>query len=124
MIVVDLGPSPAEPLSLNRERRMHWAARRRVTEPWKTVTFWVARQAHLARAVGGRPATITVVLPVRGHHRRDPANYYPTVKAVVDGLVLAGVWPDDTPDYVTVREPVLTHRGNAEIHLELREAGS
>lgn len=122
MIVLDLGPAPTPPLSINTERRLHWAARRRELDPWKTTTFWTARQANLRRAVAGCPAAVTVALPVRGHHRRDPANYYPTVKAIVDGLVLAGVWPDDTPDWVTVNEPVLWHEKHAEVRLELRDA--
>lgn len=122
MIVLDLGLAPADPLSINQERTMHWAARNRRLDPWKTTTFWLARQAHLAEAVAGQAATITAVLPVRGHHRRDPANYYPTVKAIVDGLVLAGVWPDDTPEFVTVNEPILSHAPGASVRLELRGA--
>lgn len=121
MIILDLGLPPTPPLSLNRERTMHWASRARHLDPWKVATFWLAKEAKLPVAVGGHAATVTVVLPVKGHYRRDPANYYPTVKAVVDGLVLAGVWPDDTPDFVTVTEPVLTHTGNAEIRLEIRD---
>lgn len=122
MITLDLGAPPTAPLSINQERNLHWAARNRRLDPWKITTFWLAKEARLPAAIDGAPATITVVLPVRGHYRRDPANYYPTVKAIVDGLVLAGVWPDDTPEYVTVNEPVLTHTGNAEVHLELRDA--
>lgn len=122
MIILDLGSPPAAPLSINQERNLHWAARNRRLDPWKITTFWLAKEAKLPAAIDSAPATVTVVLPVRGHYRRDPANYYPTVKAVVDGLVLAGVWPDDTPEYVTVNEPVLTHTGNAEVHLELRNA--
>lgn len=121
MIILDLGSPPAAPLSINQERTMHWAARNRRLDPWKITTFWLAKEAKLPAAVAGAPATITVVLPVRGQHRRDPANFYPTVKAIVDGLVLAGVWPDDTPEYVTVTEPVLTHSGTAEVRLELRD---
>lgn len=123
MIVLDLGVPPTPPLSLNRERSLHWAARRRQTDPWKTATFWLAKQARLPAAVAGQRTAVTVVLPVRGHYRRDPANYYPTVKAVVDGLVAAGVWPDDTPDYVTVAEPIVTcDQANAEIRLDFLEA--
>jgi crossover junction endodeoxyribonuclease RusA len=122
MIVLDLGLPPADPLSINRERTMHWAARARQLEPWKVTTFWLAKQANLPAAVAGAAANVTVALPVRGDRRRDPANFYPTVKAIIDGLVLAGVWPDDTPEYVTVHEPILWHEDHAEIRLELRAA--
>lgn len=50
---------------------------------------------------------VTVALPVYGLYRRDPHNFFVTVKHVVDGLVDAGVWPDDTPDWVTTTEPTL-----------------
>lgn len=44
--------------------------------------------------------------------RRRPSDrvqvvYFAAVKACVDGLVDAGIWPDDTPDWVTTTEPVL-----------------
>lgn len=83
------------------------------------MAFWEAKRAQLARAVAGAPARVTVALPVKGNYRRDPANYYPTVKAIVDGLVLADVWPDDTPAFVEVTEPVLWHEEHAEIRIEL-----
>lgn len=122
MIILDLGLTPAAPLSLNQERTMHWAQRNRRLDPWKITTFWMAKEAKLPAAVAGCSAIITAVLPVRGHYRRDPANYYPTVKAIVDGLVLAGVWSDDTPEYVTVNEPILVDakvQANAEVRIEL-----
>jgi hypothetical protein len=46
------------------------------------------------------------VLPFRGNCRRDAHNYTGTnVKAIVDGLVRAGIVPDDNPDWVTVLDP-------------------
>lgn len=38
---------------------------------------------------------------------RDPSNYLPAVKAAVNGLVDAGLWPDDTAEFVSIAEPVL-----------------
>jgi len=122
MIVLDLGPAPAPPLSLNRERTMHWAARNRRLDPWRDLATWLARCSNTAEVVAGRPATITVVLPVKGHYRRDPHNYVPTVKAIIDGLIVGGVWPDDTATYVTVNEPVLAVNGrNAEVRIVFRD---
>lgn len=121
MIVLELGPPPARPLSLNEERSLHWAARCARTAPWRDLTLVMARQARLRLAVAGTPATITVVIPVPDNRRRDPANYYPVAKACIDGLVLAGVWPDDNPHYVQVNEPVLTRDPDASIRLELRD---
>lgn len=122
MIVLDLGLPPTPPLSINEERSMHWRTRRARTEPWKVNAFWLAKQARLRQAVAGQRAAVTAHLPVHGNYERDPANFYPTVKAIVDGLVLAGVWPKDTPQYVTVNEPILVDdqvQANAEVRLEL-----
>lgn len=127
MIVLDLGLPPTPPLSINEERSMHWRPRRARTEPWKINAFWLAQQARLRQAVAGQRAAVTAYLPVHGNYERDPANFYPTVKAIIDGLVLAGVWPKDTPEYVTVNEPILVDdkiQSNAEVHLELLPAGA
>ena len=46
------------------------------------------------------PCYVRVTFPVNDNRRRDSDNPAPTVKAIVDGLVLAGVWPDDSPEWV------------------------
>jgi len=54
--------------------------------------------------------------------RRDPSNYYPPVKAIIDGLVAVMVWPDDTPEWVEVAEPVLRVGGLVTVELHGRPA--
>jgi crossover junction endodeoxyribonuclease RusA len=51
---------------------------------------------------------VRVTFPVHDARRRDPHNLAPTVKAIVDGLVDAGVWPDDTDTWVIVLDPRFT----------------
>lgn len=70
----------------------------------------------------GVPCRVKVTIPFPQRRRRDPSNYIGTVvKAIVDGLVLVGVWPDDTPDWVEVVEPVLRIGGQlTEVLLEER----
>ena len=92
---------PAPLLSMND--RHHWRTRNRLVKLWRTTT---RDYAKLTGSPHG-PSIVAVRLPVRDSRRRDPHNYYPTVKAIVDGLVDAGIWPDDTPEYVTTVEPVL-----------------
>jgi len=49
-----------------------------------------------------------VEIPFPQRRIRDPHNYCGTVvKAVIDGLVMGGAWPDDTPEYVGHLEPSL-----------------
>lgn len=54
------------------------------------------------------PIAVQVTLPFRSGRRRDPHNYTGTVvKAIVDGLKDAGLVPDDTPEWVTVLDPII-----------------
>ena len=109
--------TPPAPL-MNMNERLHWRETARRAKAW--------RHAAKTAATGHDPQPpcwITVELPVRGRIRRDPANWYPTVKHIVDGLVDAGLWPDDTPEHVTTTEPLLTiGTSQVAIHLTPRSA--
>jgi crossover junction endodeoxyribonuclease RusA len=111
---------PNTPLSVNKSKGAHWSRVRAATEPWKLAAFAIAHntQVKAKRAEwveqGAQPITVQVVLEFPTHRRRDPHNYTGTVvKAIVDGIVMAGVVPDDTPDWVTVLDPVLEVRSSA-----------
>ena len=84
-------PPGLELLNAN-DRDSHWARRKRITGALRETTGWLARTQHippLARA------HILAVYEPPDRRRRDPANLYPSIKACVDGLVDAGVLPDD-----------------------------
>jgi crossover junction endodeoxyribonuclease RusA len=120
VVVLDLGLPPERPLSTNESNRMHWAQRDRKLEPWRKAAWTLAQQQKIPEQVGGRKSKVTMVIPFRTKSRRDPSNYVGTVvKATVDGLVQAGVWPDDNPLYVEVMEPLLVIGQNAEVQIEL-----
>jgi hypothetical protein len=66
------------------------------------------------------PALVRVHIPFPVDRRRDPHNYCGTVvKAIVDGLVNAGAWDDDTPEFVEHISPIL-YKGDMVI-IELHE---
>lgn len=93
---------PAPLLSMND--RHHWAVQGRYVKAWRTAAFVAARAAGLR----DMPAcVVTITLPVKDRRRRDPHNFTPTLKACIDGLVSAWVWPDDNAEWVTTTEPVL-----------------
>jgi len=94
---------------MNMNHRQHWSVRHRRTRAWRDATCWAAlEQLGSTPSARARPACfVAVVLPVPDLQRRDPSNLALTQKAIVDGLVKAGVWPDDTPEWVTTVEPVL-----------------
>lgn len=99
-------PPPTKPWSTNDERRMHWAVRARTVKAWRETAAWTARAARLRCPLP--PALVTVTVPFGRNGRRDPMNYVGTiVKATIDGLVDAGCWPDDTADFVEIRQPTL-----------------
>jgi hypothetical protein len=103
--------APTEPVSTNRADRMHWAARKRRTDPWRDMAIVATRNA-LRRDWQGwepQPVTIQVDLPFRTVRDRDPHNYVGTnVKAVVDGMVRGGLIPNDTPEWATIIEPTIS----------------
>lgn len=77
---------------LTSNGRYHWASRARRTRKLRTRAALAARAARVPPMVRAR---ITVHVHGRTRARTDPANAYPAIKACVDGLVDAGVLPDD-----------------------------
>jgi len=84
-------PAGTELLNSN-DRDSHWARRNRVTEGLRATAGWLARRQQIPAL--GRAHVLAVYEPP-DRRRRDPANLYPSVKAIVDGLVDARVLPDD-----------------------------
>ena len=98
--------APAEVLSINKANGMHWARRSAVTKQWRDVSTWQA--IRHCRVNMWSPSTVQVRLPFETKRERDGHNYTGTVvKAIVDGLVNGGLWPTDTPEWVTVADPEL-----------------
>lgn len=97
-------PRPT-PALLSMNDRHHWRRRSSDVASWRSSALMAA--AIRAHHIEQDPAMVCVTLDVADKRRRDPANFFPCVKAIVDGLVDADWWPDDTPEYVTVVEPTL-----------------
>jgi Holliday junction resolvase RusA-like endonuclease len=95
---------PCAPWSINMERTKHWSWRSKRVSWWRTTALVAARKAGVGELP---PSRIEVELPFDRGGRRDPSNYLPAVKALIDGLVDAGCWDDDTAEYVEVVEPRL-----------------
>ena len=77
---------------INANERAHWASKAKRTRYWRDRAAWIAKRAgipHMERA------HITVTVHKTTNRRYDPANLAPTAKAIVDGLVDAGVLDDD-----------------------------
>jgi crossover junction endodeoxyribonuclease RusA len=112
---------PAEALSMNEGAS--YAVRVR-EQAWRDAAHWYWIQAHPGEGPSGRtsrPAEVSTVICFRQKRRRDPINYAATVKRIVDGLVLAGAWPDDTDEYVTQHIPSLLITGRDSCVVRIRE---
>ncbi len=97
---------PAALINLNVQE--HWGPRSRKVKAWRTAAFLAvhastSRRHPLRLAV--TPCWVHVSFPVPDRRKRDPHNYTP--KALIDGLVDAGLWPDDNGAWVTTIEPEL-----------------
>jgi crossover junction endodeoxyribonuclease RusA len=114
-VIADAGPDqpmtvelaqPSRTMSMND--RLHWRARHRLTKAWRNAAH-VAALEQLGTSPSARrrqPCMVRIDFPVRAPGaRRDPHNLAPTIKACIDGLVDAGVWSDDTDEFVVVLDP-------------------
>lgn len=88
-------PYSRPPLTMNHRLHRHAAAR---------LTAQIRRDAAMLACYARIPALPRIAVELhyvpRDQRRRDPINLAPTVKAFEDGLVDAGVVPDDVPQYV------------------------
>lgn len=112
-------PAPARLLNLND--RMHWAAKGRLVKEWRNATAWRALEMFpRASSEPLPPSIIDIALPVRVRRRIDPSNLSMTSKCIVDGLVDAGWWSDDSSEFVTVLEPSIVVGGPVTITARAR----
>ena len=110
-------PLEATNLLLSENGRGHWRERARLSRYWRTLTQIEARSL-INRGTWPRlqRAHITVTISWPDRIRRDPANYTLTAKPIVDGLVDAGLLPDDDHEHVTGPD-MRRARGPLQIHL-------
>lgn len=92
-------PTCAEWINANNRRRMHWSVDRELTYAWRNAAAYYTRYAKVP-ALGPSRVVAELHMTARRRARIDPANFAPTAKAVIDGLVDAGIWPDDNAGWV------------------------
>lgn len=86
-------PWDKPPLTLNQ--RMHWAPKAQWTRTLRAGSHLLALQAKIPQL---DTCTVTLLWHPPDRRRRDEDNPIPTLKALADGVVDAGVVTDDTPD--------------------------
>ncbi|MDH6277494.1 crossover junction endodeoxyribonuclease RusA [Aurantimicrobium minutum] len=93
---------PYERPPLTSNQRMHWGQKMTLTRKVRRVA--AKESAHIPALGKCRVQLVWLVLDNR---RRDVDNVVPTLKAMCDGLVDAGLVPDDTPEYMMKLMPVI-----------------
>ncbi len=94
---------------LNANDRMHWRKRNDMTQVIVDAAIVMTRKAKVPRL---DRITVKAVLHPADKRRRDPHNWYPSIKAAIDGVVRSGaVIPDDDSAHladvsVVLGEPV------------------
>lgn len=104
---ITLAIDPADWMSSNR--RLHWAQRAKRTKTIRHLAFVTARAARVPRH---GPTSVAAFIGYPTNAKADPANANPVVKAAIDGLTDAHVWPDDDSEHVVstsfARDPKTT----------------
>lgn len=88
---------------LNANDRRIWQAKRPLVENLRAIGKKLATAARIPRL---RAAHIFYVVHLNTHASKgDPANWYDSAKALLDGIVDAGALPDDSDGYVIGPDP-------------------
>ncbi len=95
-------PWSAPPLSLNHRR--HWRANAAKVRQVRDAAHILAKQC----GIGPWPRVqVTLHYIPRDKRVRDQENPTPTLKAVCDGIVDAGIVKDDSPEFMVKDMPVI-----------------
>jgi crossover junction endodeoxyribonuclease RusA len=87
----------SKPLTVNTERKGNRWGRAEHVKEWREAFAWLARKERMPRM---RWINVTVQ-PFQSRGRlQDVAACLPSAKAAIDGIVDAGVLPDDSGEYV------------------------
>lgn len=100
---------------------------RALAADWRDRAYFAWVEQFPGEGPSGRsipPAEVFVTLPFPNRRRRDPINFAKTVKHIVDGIQMAGAWPDDTPDWVTQHIPTLTIVPGGQVLIRVIERAS
>ena len=85
------------PITTNAERAGNRWGRAETTKEWREAFAWIARKEHVPRM---RWINVTVQPFQKRGRLQDTAACNPSAKAAIDGLVDAGVVPDDSGEFV------------------------
>ena len=109
ILILDI-PAPCELLSSNKH--LPWQRRAALTRKWRAAGK--ASVPATAESFNGKVRIVAKVWKKKGG-RYDVLNFWPTIKAAVDGIVDAGILEDDS--YKHVIGPDMRHGGFGEARI-------
>lgn len=86
------------PPTQNELRRMHYQQIAQEKKTWEYAVGWVVKEQKIKPITS--PVAMTYEFWFRDNKRRDPDNYAASAKMLQDGLVKAGILPDDNFNHV------------------------
>nr|DAR31111.1 MAG TPA: Endodeoxyribonuclease RusA [Caudoviricetes sp.] len=103
---IELPILPEHPLlSINKLMSEHWRTRQKSSKYWRKAGKKVSENLPEMQP----PVECHVYIYRARGGRYDPGNYYPTAKAILDGIVDDGILADDSHEYLD--GPHLHHGG-------------
>lgn len=85
---------------LTANDRQHWATRARLTKQLRQWGYLLGREGEGVARLGLQHAHVEIEFAYPDRRRRDRSNLAPTVKALMDGMIDAGLLPDDSDRYL------------------------
>ncbi|HEM5582631.1 hypothetical protein HO861_08430 [Streptococcus suis] len=85
---------------LNANDRMNWARKAKITAYLRQIGRLNVPKGKCTAYTKKRPCGLVVTIFAPTKRRMDPPNFYPTVKALIDGMTDAGIWTDDSHEVI------------------------
>lgn len=107
---------------LTANDRLHWAARSRLTKQLRQWGYLLGREGEGVARLGLQHARVEIEFAYPDRRRRDRSNLAPTVKALMDGLIDAGLLPDDADRFLDGPHTVIAeHLAGKHLNLPMYE---
>lgn len=102
--------------------KMHWGVRARLTKQLRQWGYLLGREGEGVARLGLTHARVEVEFAYPDRRRRDRSNLAPTVKALMDGLIDAGLLPDDADRFLDGPHTVIAdHLAGKHLNLPMYE---
>ncbi|QNO01103.1 resolvase [Mycobacterium phage CELFI] len=112
-----VAPFKRPPMTANDQRRAHWAVVRKAKQEVGDTVYWLAQRAGI-KDLG--PSVVSFLWYTPTRRATDSDSLGPFVKGALDGLVRAGVWPDDNSKYVKQTRMAVTDSDTKNPRIEIR----